>query len=468
VSSPEARPRRIGRRWSLRSRLLALAAASCAGAWISGGAAIYFVVQRADAGLFDARLNDLAQTLLVFAAHELREAAREGRALPAHFDTEGSRQGRHRYQIWSREGRLLLSSDSAADRVPLMPPGGQGFATRHIGNQAFRVVELSAPSGAYRIQAAEPVDSRLEISGLFGGTLVAGLVLSALALAVLCLLWLRLALRPVQAAARQIAERGPADLRAVESHDLPDELAPVLEAINQFMHRIDVALRSEREFVAAAAHELRTPMAGVRAQAQLAAHPRTGAKARGLALQAVQDGVDHAAHLVSQLLDLARSDALAGDPARLLEDRRSVSIAAVFEGVMSDVGPAAAERGLRLSQHFGEPLLSGSDFAVGLILRNLLDNAIAHAPSGGEVAVGSRAQHNRCVLWVEDSGPGISAAERGRVCERFYRIRGTERPGCGLGLSIVKSLADAHGATLVLGSSHLGGLRVEIGFPSPA
>jgi len=467
MAQPAARP------WSLRRRLVAVALASGVLAWLAGGGAIYFVLQRLDSVLFDARLSDLAQTLLAFADHELTEVAAEGSSPPVHEEAEGSPQGRYRYQIWSRDGKLMLSSRNAPVGAPMAPLDQVGLVTRPVGGEMMRIITLEAPSRAHRIQAAEPVSQRLDVDDIVGRHLGSTLLLSAALLAAWTLLLVRLALRPLEAATRQIAQRGPSDLSAVLPETLPGEFAPLLGAINQLLQRVDVALRSEREFVAAAAHELRTPLAGLQAQAQLAAHQRTGADDRQRALQAVQDGVDQAAHLVGQLLDLARSDALAGDPARLSADREPVALREVLESLLVDLGQAAAERGLRITPHFDVPAISGSAFGLRLILRNLLANAVAHASQDGEVAVGTRREGDQVVLWVADSGPGIAGAERERLFERFYRAKGQTLPGSGLGLSIVKALAQAHGATVALAvatraEAPLGGLLVELRFPAGA
>jgi two-component system OmpR family sensor kinase/two-component system sensor histidine kinase QseC len=454
-----------GRPWSMRRRLLATAAVAGVLAWLAGGAAIYAAAKSEAAMLFDARLRDIAQTLLLFAEHEIQEIRAAGGTATVLVDTEGTAQGRYLYQVWSSSGRLVMSSMNAPQDTPLMPLDQTGWATRTVGGKVLRIVTITSTALNSRIQTAEPMDQRLEVADLLGPYLAAGIVLSALVLTLSTVPMLRLALRPLRDATAELSARGPADLRAVDVQKLPHEFAPAFEAVNQLMRRVDVALRSEREFVAAAAHELRTPLAGLRAQAQLAAHVRTQPEERAVALQAVQDGVDHAAHLVSQLLDLARSDTLAGDQARLTLDRQPVAVHAVLERLLGDLGPAAAERNLRIRQRFEVATLDGSDFGIGLILRNLLANALAHAPADSEVQVGTRRQGQATVLWVSDHGPGIPEAERQRMFERFYRGPANTGPGCGLGLSIVKALADAHDAQARLVEAPGGGLLAEVEFP---
>jgi signal transduction histidine kinase len=451
-------------RWSLHKRVLGIALASCLVAWVAGGAAVYLATQREEQVLFDARLSDLANTLLVFADHEIREIE-SANGQVAQVETLSTAQGRYRYQIWTREGRLLMSSANAPRNAPLMPLTHTGLATLQIAGEDFRVVGIAGPEGRYCIQAAEPLSARLEVADLFSRYLVMGGALSALLLGGLGLVLMRLALRPVRQAAAQMAQRGPSDLRAVDLANLPDEFAPLLAATNHLMQRVDVALRSEREFVAAAAHELRTPLAGLHAQALLAAHARTTDAERHQALADLREGVDHAAHLVNQLLDLARSDTLAGDQVQLSAQRMQVNLHGLLERTMSEIGPQAAARDQQLHQILSVDQLLGSDFGIGLIVRNLLANAVAHAPKQGQVAIGTRREGAGVLLWVEDSGDGVAPEEHPRLFERFYRVRGNDRPGCGLGLSIVKALADAHGATLSLGQASLGGLRVEVWFP---
>ncbi len=453
-------------RWSLRSRLLAIVAIACVAAWLAGGAAVWATVHRADMAHADNRLLDLAHALLGFVDHELRETETDGHLGPGIIDTYETHQDRYRLQVWSAEGRMLMASANASNLAPLLEAGASGPVTRRFDGRDFRVLQLPGPGGRWRLQVGEPLLPPAGVVDLLGGYLGVATVLSALLLSALTMLLLRTLLQPLSEAGTELEERGPLDLRPLPLTRLPRELQPLFGALNALLRRVEVAMHSERGFVAAAAHELRTPLAGLRAQAQLAAHPRTTPAEHAAALQSVMEGVDHATHLVNQLLDLARSDMLAGDPDRLAEERHAVALESVFEGVMAELVPEAAQRQVSVTPRFEVDHLEGSEFGIGRLLRNLLANAIAHAPEGGDVAVGSRREGDRVVLWVDDSGPGIPAAERELVFERFRRAEGTERPGCGLGLSIVKAIADAHGARISLGDSLLGGLAVRVVFPA--
>jgi signal transduction histidine kinase len=453
------------RPWTLHGRMLGLVSVVCVMAWMAGGVAIYAVLQRQDALLFDARLEDLARTLAVFAGHEIQEGGIQGGGTLDAVDRDDPTSVRYRYQIWSPEGRLLVRSSNAPRDEPLTPIGPLGWTTRTVAGQALRVIAHREPTGTTLIQVAEPVSLRMSLVDLLGGRLAAGIGLSAVVLGLLASALLRLALRPLQPAAQHLAQRGPADLRPLPLDGLPSELTQVVNGINHLMQRVEVALQSERSFVAAAAHELRSPLAALHAQAQLLLRSGLAEPASRQALRSLRDGVDQAAHLVMQLLDQARTDALAGDPLGLSRERSLVGLGPMLERLLDDIGVDATRRRLRITPRFGVAAIQGSEFGLRVLLRNLLHNAVAHAREGGEVVLGSSAEGPGTVLWVEDDGPGVPVQEQSRIFERFYRGHGVERQGCGLGLSIVKAVADAHGASIRTGTSALGGLRLEVHFP---
>jgi signal transduction histidine kinase len=273
--------------------------------------------------------------------------------------------------------------------------------------------------------------------------------------------WLVLrALRPVADAERALRERAPLDLAPLPLADAPRELAPLLAALNALFGRVEHQLSNERGFTALAAHELRAPLAALRMQAQVAARtPDAGRRAE--LLDALLASVDRCGNLLEQLLTLSRVD----DPTAT-RATGPVALDATFDAVRATLAAEIAGRGVRLTTDFAAPALHADPFGLETLLRNLLHNAIAHAPRGGRVQVASVAQDGAVLLRVDDDGPGIAPADRERVFGRFVRLAAPGF-GVGLGLSIVQSVARAHGAVVTLGESPLGGLRVELRFPAP-
>jgi two-component system sensor histidine kinase QseC len=218
------------------------------------------------------------------------------------------------------------------------------------------------------------------------------------------------------------------------------------------------AFETERRFTSDAAHELRTPLAAIKTQAQVALRSSADEERRR-ALNQVISGVDRASHLVQQLLTLARIDPTLWVGSELID------LPALASEVLAEIAPMALARDIDLSLEAGlPPAIRGDRAMLGMMLRNLVDNAIKYTPAGGKVEVRLARDGARLNLSVDDSGPGITPEERARVFERFYRQVGTNVPGSGLGLSIVKRIADLHHAEVRLGDAALGGLRAEVVF----
>jgi two-component system sensor histidine kinase QseC len=258
-----------------------------------------------------------------------------------------------------------------------------------------------------------------------------------------------------------------AAVAATEPHALqpiaysgPAELVPLVSALNRLLQRIAALLDSERRFTADAAHELRTPIAAIRAHAQVAA-AATGNQERRSALEATLSGCDRAARLVEQLLMLARLDA-AGE-GRLA----CVDLSAVTREVIAAHASQALAKKQTIEVDAALPcVVRGDEVLLALLVRNLVDNAIRYSPKAATVHLRVAQQGERVTLCVEDSGPGLSAEHLARLGERFYRPAGSDERGSGLGWSIVKRIAAAHRAVLeVAASPSLGGLRVVVSWP---
>jgi len=263
---------------------------------------------------------------------------------------------------------------------------------------------------------------------------------------------------------QEVKQRTANRLEAVAMIGVPEEVTPLVKALNDLFARLESAFEGERRFTADAAHELRTPLAALKIQAQVALRSTDTAE-RQIALENVLRGVDRATRLVEQLLILARVD-----PETAALDYQPVDLHGLAATVMRDLEPLAHAKQIALSLEERAANISykvlGDDAQLNLLLRNLVDNAIRYTPKGGCVSVSVR---NLAGLTLEvlDTGPGIPEAEREQVLQRFYRISGTGQDGSGLGLSIVRRIAELHGARLVLSDNETGsGLLASVLWPT--
>jgi two-component system OmpR family sensor kinase len=240
---------------------------------------------------------------------------------------------------------------------------------------------------------------------------------------------------------------------------------PLVQELNLLFGRVKTAFDAQQTFVADAAHELRTPLAALRLQAQSLDRAESP-EARKLAVSRLTAGIDRATRLVEQLLVLARQEATAAAGAAA----RPVDLADLARRTVADLAGVAAAKGVDVGIHHADPAtVEGQPDALQILLRNLVDNAVKYTPAGGtaDISVRSNTAKEGCTVTVtvEDSGPGIPPEERERVFDRFYRVAGSEAAGSGLGLAIIKAIVERHGATLALGQSErLGGLSATVCF----
>jgi two-component system sensor histidine kinase TctE len=311
------------------------------------------------------------------------------------------------------------------------------------------------------VQVGEPLRRRRELVNEVTRLVMA--VVVVLVPVTVALVWfgLKRGLQPLELLRERVEGRGPDDVSPIPPEDVPAEVAPLVNTLNRQLERVRRNLDAQRHFVADAAHQMRTPLAGLKTQAEAALRGRTLEAARER-LRQIEESADHLSRLVAQLLSLARADdALTEAPARQVVDLNVAlheacagwAQRAVAKGVALAFDPAPE----RVEVH-----------AVPLLLRelftNLIDNAIRYTPAGGEVSVRVLAGPVRAVT-VEDSGSGIPEADRDRVFERFYRVLGSGESGSGLGLPIVKAIADLHGANVRIEVPEQGGTRFVVSFP---
>ncbi len=420
---------------------------------------------------FDRELGDLAQILARQAAVQTeaparplaqKRAALEGTAIsllrPDDIDTLYMQVLGHGGELLAGEPRLSVPDDVGPRELPVR------FRDDVIGDEPVRVAYIwLAASGQgddtdALVQVAETLGKRSRLaSEIIKGVILPQFVI--LPLAVL-LVWYALTrgIRPLADLQQRIRQRDSSDLSPIAEVDVPEEVAPLVRAINDLLERLGQSITTQRHFLADAAHQLKTPLAGLRTQAELAAREidsgRGDPASMRHSLRQIAVSSQRAAHMVNQLLAMARAE----DTGQVLR-RQVVDLADVTRAVVRDFVPRALERGIDLGYEgpdgpdtsrsmrvLGEPVL------LGELVRNLVDNALQYTPAGGTVTArivpDPSGQH--VVLQVEDTGPGIAPAERELVFQPFYRALGTQVDGSGLGLAIVLEVAQRHDARITV------------------
>jgi two-component system, OmpR family, sensor kinase len=410
--------------------------------------AVMFFSARHEAGeILDYHQRSIAQTL--------RHGDFESVASDLRAQDGGTEEFAFAIQVVAADGTLRYRSDPGVD-LPLRTRPGFMFVTLHDG--PWRVYTLAGAEQT--VQVAQSVEVRRVFALEFVlDSLAPMLVLVPLLLLAVAYVVNR-ALRPLRGVVAQIENRAADHLEPLDPAGVLPELRPVVRSMNRLFERIRAAFEIQRSFVANAAHELRSPLAALKLQAQLLG--RAGDEAtRRLALQRLQAGVDRSTHLTEQLLSLAREEEAPAEG----DGPASGSLRSAAELALSDVALLAADRGTDVG------LVDANDAEVGVpteslrvLVRNLVDNAVRHAPAEGRVDVRISGSGGSAVLEVADSGPGIPQADHQRVFDRFYRRAGAAPGGSGLGLAIVQAIVLRHGAQMSLDRSVLGGLRVKVTF----
>ncbi len=370
------------------------------------------------------------------------------------------------FQVLGVRGELV-----AGDRdlpVPAAEGDADGavrFRDEEMHDQLVRVAYLWLPlpghgeSAGALVQYAETLDKRSRLAT----EIVKGVILPQFLIlpVAVVLVWLALSkgLGPLKELQRRIRERDSGDLGPIDERDAPEEVGPLVAAINDLLQRLDQSLVLQRRFLADAAHQLKTPLAGLRMQAELVGREidagRSDPQTLKAALHQIALSSQRAAHSVNQLLALARAE----DRARALRVE-TVDLAVLTQEAVHDLFPKAQDKRIDLGYEGAEPgsaaQMPGQPVLLGELVRNLVDNALQYTPNGGTVTARVLPDPfgQVLVLQVEDSGPGIPEAERGLVFQPFYRALGTGVDGTGLGLAIVQEICRSHDAEITIGTAH--------------
>lgn len=327
---------------------------------------------------------------------------------------------------------------------------------------AYRTVRVGVPSDSQVIvvQVAETRNEREAlVSRIIRGVLLPQFALIPL-VAILSYLGLTRGLQPLRRLRERIAGRRPGDLSPLAAEQAPEEVRPLLLSLNEMMRRLEVNLEAQQRFIADAAHQLRTPLTGLKMQADLAADELDPVRLQE-SMRLIAQSTDRAAHLTKQLLTLARTES-SHDKLHRVEP---CDLRALARAVTIEWAERAMAKEIDLAFECGEwpHMTEGVPLLLRELLSNLIDNAIKYTPRGGRVTVRLRATEF-LVLEVEDTGAGIPEAERSKVFERFYRVLGNAESGSGLGLPIVQEIADRHRASVELHGGDAGGCLFRVSF----
>ncbi|MBI5330805.1 MAG: two-component sensor histidine kinase [Betaproteobacteria bacterium] len=369
-------------------------------------------------------------------------------------DEELADHGQFVSQIWYSNGDLAYSSLESVGPPPQKP----GLNVLRWQGQEWHVYTLV--EGGLTIQVGNPVANRARIfAGIFPWLL---LPMSLLVALLGGFIWMSVgrALSPLAHVRAEIGRKEASSLTPLETHGLPDEVAPLVRTLNDLLASLDAALLAQRRFIADAAHELRTPLTGVRLQAQLARQAGSVEELEAPLSQLIQ-GVDRAGHLVEQLLQMARLE-----PEARKTNLEPVAMDELVRQTVAHLSAQADARNIDLGVGACvAATVHGHALSLGAMLTNLVDNALRYTPAGGRVDVEVQADAEDVLILVKDNGPGIPVSERAHVFDRFVRLAGAEIPGSGLGLSIVQRVADLHNGSITLDDTPGGGLTIRVRLP---
>lgn len=436
---------------SMRRRLLFTLLGGVTLVWITAAVVTAWETRTEMQELLDAHLAQSASLLAAQLGDDIDEVELE------HVQSLHKYARNVAFQVWLHGNILLLhSADAPNEKLSRIE---NGFSDATVNGRIWRVFSHWDARHEYLVQVAEAAEARDHLAYEIVEKLVKPLLVSLPLLGLLVWFAVGASLKPLKRIGADLARRDPKYLAPIEG-EVPREIAPMLERLNGLLERVQSSLEGERRFTSDAAHELRTPLAALKTQLQVAQGAGNGDERELSIAKAIAAG-DRATRLVEQLLTLARLEHDAWKTRAEVIDLQRLAAR-----VLAESAQAAAEKGIRLSLE-GEPGLSisGHSGLLSILLRNLIDNALRYSPPQTEVIVSVRSAAGEVVLEVQDQGPGVPPGERERVLQPFHRLEDSGSGGSGLGLSIVSRIAQLHNARLTISDGNDGrGLAVRVGF----
>ncbi|MFE4111739.1 quorum sensing histidine kinase QseC [Kosakonia sp. YIM B13611] len=445
---------KLTRPLSLRLRLTLLFLLLSMVAWLCASLVAWQQTRDKLDKLFDTQQTLFAKRLSVMEFEPLKNTAPqfgEKKIKHGHLDDDALA-----FAIYSTDGNMLLHDGENGKEIPYNYRR-EGFDNGQLrdDDDKWRFLWLTAPNGKFRVVVGQEWDYRHEMAlEIVTSQLTPWLIALPLMLALLIVL-LSLELRPLKKLAQALRSRAPDRADPLNSEGVPNEVRPLVDALNQLFDRTHSMMQRERRFTSDAAHELRSPLAALKVQTEVAQLSDDDPAAQQKALAQLHVGIDRATRLVDQLLTLSRLDSLSN-----LDDVEEVSLASLLQSAVMEIYPTAQQVGIDIRLHLNTPSVSrqAQPLLLSLLVRNLLDNAIRYSPPGSVVDVTLDATE----FSVRDNGPGIDDEALARIGERFYRPPGQTQTGSGLGLSIVQRIARLHHMRVAFGNHPQGGFIAQV------
>ncbi len=434
------------------------------------GLAAHFVTEHESEEIFSARLATSARVLEVLAAKQLEHATITNPIiieLPKELEHQHSSteeisghpyESKISFQIWHSNGKLLAKSATAPDKP--LGPLTEGFSKNLIGDDLWQVFNLK--SGDVWVMVAEMDAVRGEMAGDLGVAIMTPLIIGSLILLIVINLIAYRSLQPLQSLANVIAARDPQSIKPIKLSKTPLELKPVIDELNHLLDRVQKAFKREQQFIDAAAHEIRTPIAALQLHIENAVKAKNDAD-RDQSLQEALNGLRRTTRLTEQLLTMSRVSGATDK-----EQLQTLSLDGICKEVVKNTKPLITQRGQTIELQVAEDcLIYGEQHKIERVIQNLIDNASQYGAAQGLIAVSLDKAADTVRLIVSNDGDTIPQSEKTKVFDPYYRILGSKSFGSGLGLAIVKEIVQQHKGSIRIEDKSAGnGVQVIIEFKS--
>jgi two-component system sensor histidine kinase QseC len=443
---------------SIKKRILAILLATFTTIWVAMMSFTWYNTEHEIEEVFDAQLAQATNVLFGLTLHKITEQDPNDFAFT--FLEPGLAHDYEKklaFQVWKGD-RLLLRSSNA----PVFLMAKQfGYSDGSINDGLWRFLQRKDDETGLLVVVGEEYSVRQELANTIILQVFWPILIVLPILGFLIVLGVKTGLQPLQKLTNEIIKRSANQLNPVSMENIPSEISPIIIEINQLLKKLKRAIDTERQFTADAAHELRTPLAAIKTQAQVAQRTKDN-DVQIHALDKIVEGVDRSSHLVEQLLTLARLD-----PESMYGEFETIDLSKILEQSIAQVSHIALECEINISLSSDKQIfLKGIGVLFDVLITNLLKNSFIYTPKGGHVDVTIMAKDKVVVVSISDSGVGIPEALRSRIFDRFYRAPGVTQVGSGLGLSIVKRIVDIHSGKITVVDSNSGGATISIEFPN--